>query len=184
MNYLGDYILGDQVTFKWSTFTKDGQSVTLTSGDIVVYKGDDPNDSTSSGVSVSTNFDSLTGVHQILIDTGDSGGFYESGLDYAVVLDDGVIDGNSVNATLANFSIENRTPSISNLIETLLKFDLSTISDESVRSPINALRKLVNRVAVDTGTLTIYKEDDSTAAFTQTVATDVSAEPIISLDTD
>lgn len=67
--------------------------------------------------------------------------------------------------------------------DTLLTRDFNSVSGEASRSALNSLRKLMNKVAVSGTTLTVYKEDDATSAFTQTVTTSSSAEPIISVDT-
>jgi len=45
-----------------------------------------------------------------------------------------------------------------------------------------ALRFLRNKWAVATGTLTVYKEDDSTESWTATVTTDAAANPITGND--
>lgn len=54
----------------------------------------------------------------------------------------------------------------------------------SFRSPLGALRKLVNKVAVVGSLLSIYEEDDVTVAGTQNVTTDSNANPIVSADTN
>lgn len=54
---------------------------------------------------------------------------------------------------------------------------------KSFRSLLGAVAKLVNKVAVATGTLTVYEADDTTSLGTQTVGTDAAAEPIVSVDT-
>lgn len=53
----------------------------------------------------------------------------------------------------------------------------------SFRSPLGAIRKLVNKVAIAAGTLTVYQEDDTTSAGTQAVTTDAGADAIVSVDT-
>lgn len=53
----------------------------------------------------------------------------------------------------------------------------------SFRSLMGAIAKLVNKWTISSGTLTIYHEDDTTSAGTQTVTTNSAAEPITSLDT-
>lgn len=63
---------------------------------------------------------------------------------------------------------------INALVETLLKYDLSTISGESRRSLLNALRPGLNRAVRSGGTLTVYKEDDQTQAFSSTVSYDAA----------
>lgn len=66
----------------------------------------------------------------------------------------------------------------------LLKLDFSGITGEANRSALNALRKLMNRWAISSNTLTVYKEDDSSSAYTQTVTAAPGADPISSLDTN
>jgi len=52
------------------------------------------------------------------------------------------------------------------------------------RSLAGAIAKLINRVRIDSGTLTVYKTDDATVFGSQAVTTDANAEPITALDTD
>lgn len=78
--------------------------------------------------------------------------------------------------TYSGFQTDNAT--------TLLKYDMSGITGEATRSPINALRKLMNKWDTSGTTLTVFKENDSTAAFTQTLVATSGAEPITSLDTN
>jgi len=68
------------------------------------------------------------------------------------------------------------------LADALLKRDMSAVSGESARSPLNALRLLRNKWDNASGTLTVKKEDDSTTAWTATLSTDAAAEPIIGSD--
>ena len=67
--------------------------------------------------------------------------------------------------------------------ESVLIRDLASVGTPASRSLLNAIRKLMNKVAIVGSTLTVYKEDDSTAAYTQTIATDSGQLPIQSLDT-
>ncbi len=52
------------------------------------------------------------------------------------------------------------------------------------RSLAGAIAKLVNKVVLSGGTLSVKQTDDTTDMFTQTAGTDAAAEPVISLDTD
>lgn len=54
----------------------------------------------------------------------------------------------------------------------------------SFRSLAGAVAKLVNKVQIDGSTLRIKKTDDSTDFGTQTMTTDASSDPIVTLDTD
>jgi hypothetical protein len=69
--------------------------------------------------------------------------------------------------------------------DAFLNRDMSTGTDSgspSVRTVRQALRFLRNKWSISTGTLTVTKEDDSTASWTATVTTDPAAEPIVSND--
>lgn len=71
------------------------------------------------------------------------------------------------------------------LADAILKRDFSTITGEAQRSVINALRKLINKFDLVTNTpnLTVFKEDDVTEAYQQTVTTSTTASPVTGLDT-
>ena len=104
--YLGDYADDETVHFTWSSYDGDGASVTrATDGTISVYKDGGVTQSTL-GVTDTEDFDSLTGIHSCDIYTTHT--FYATGADYSVVLSASTIDGNVVNAVLAEFSIQNR----------------------------------------------------------------------------
>jgi hypothetical protein len=66
--------------------------------------------------------------------------------------------------------------------DALLNRDMSAISDTTARSPLNALRFLRNKWSVSGATLTVTKEDDATSAWTATVTTDATADPITGND--
>lgn len=105
--YLGDYTEDATIDFMWDSNDGSGASVTRsTDGTISVYKGNSATQSTA-GVTDNEDFDSLTGVHHVRIDTS-ADAFYEPGYDYTVVLSGATIDSQTVNAVLALFSIENR----------------------------------------------------------------------------
>lgn len=105
--YLGDFIEDDAVHFLWSSNSATGASITrATNGTVQVYKDNSDAQSTA-GVTDTEDFDSLTGVHACTIDLS-SDAFYATGANYTVVLAGATIDGQTVNAVLAHFSIQNR----------------------------------------------------------------------------
>ena len=107
MMYLGDYVAGETVYFAWNSNGANGASITRAgNGTISVYK-DNNTTQTTTGVTDTEDFDSLTGVHHVAIATSDS--FYTTATDFFVVLSGATIDGQTVNAVLAHFSIENRS---------------------------------------------------------------------------
>jgi len=72
-------------------------------------------------------------------------------------------------------------PTATQNADALLKRDMSAVTGEASRSPLNALRfSGINKLIVSGGTLTAYKEDDSTPAATRTLGTDSGALPIVS----
>jgi len=73
---------------------------------------------------------------------------------------------------------------ISNIIEAMLKYNFLGITGEASRSMLNALRRLVNKVAISASVLTVYKENNTDAALTQDLTTSTSIGSIISADTD
>jgi hypothetical protein len=117
MQWLGDYKEDDTVYFLWSTNDADGASVTrATDGTVQVYKDNGVSQSVA-GVTDTEDFDSLTGIHACTIDLS-ADAFYATGADYAVVLAGATIDGQTVNAVLAHFSIENRYKGVADALAT------------------------------------------------------------------
>jgi len=67
----------------------------------------------------------------------------------------------------------------------LLNRDMSTGTDSgssTVRTPRQALRALRNKWAISGGTLTVYKEDDTTASHASTVTGTAGTDPITAVD--
>lgn len=105
--YLGDYAEDATLDFKWGTQQLGVGSVTrATNGTVSVYKANGTTQSTS-GVTDTEDFDSQTGLHHCRIDLS-ADAFYATGADYSVVVLGMVIDGQTLNVTIAHFSIENR----------------------------------------------------------------------------
>lgn len=68
------------------------------------------------------------------------------------------------------------------IADAILKRDWSGLTGEASRSMLNALRFLRNKWSISAGTLTVTKENDTTAAWTGAVTTDADAEPITGND--
>ncbi len=68
----------------------------------------------------------------------------------------------------------------------ILKADFSGVTGEAARSLINANRKLIDKwdTTTNSGKLTVFKEDDTTQAYTQNLTTQSGANPIVSLKTN
>jgi hypothetical protein len=91
----------------------------------------------------------------------------------------GITDNRTGTPTLG----QNAAINITEIADGVLTRDMSAVTGEATRSPLNALRKLMNRWKVVGGTLTVYKEDDTASAFTQTVTTG-AVDPITEVNTD
>lgn len=117
MQYLGDY--ADDSTVRIFFTTNDGSggavapSTAFEAADVVIYKNNSATQkATTNGITMTSPFDSVTGLHLVEIDcsndTGDAG-FWATGNDYSVVLSpDETVDSQTVVAAIAQFSIENR----------------------------------------------------------------------------
>lgn len=64
----------------------------------------------------------------------------------------------------------------------LLKRDMSAVTGEASRSPLNALRALRNKWSISGGTMTVTKEDDSTSAWTSALTATAGVNPITASD--
>lgn len=108
MRYLGDYVEDDTVYACFNTRQADGTPITLGGTPAVsVYKDGGVTESTA-GVTLTTDFDSRTGLHLVTIDTS-ADAFYATGADYSIVITTGTVDSVSVVGTeVACFSIQNR----------------------------------------------------------------------------
>jgi hypothetical protein len=107
--------------------------------------------------------------------------------DTAAILADTGTDGVVVASLAANSVTASAlaTDAVSEIADGILNRDLSTGTDSgspTVRTMRQALRFLRNKWAVTAGTLTVYKEDDSTASWTATVTGDATADPITGSD--
>jgi hypothetical protein len=106
--YLGDIRRGGTVRFAFNTASAAGASITrATDGTLKVYKNATAASVSTAGITTSENALG-TGVHTVIIDTSADAAFYVPGADYTVVLEGTVVDGQTINATVAEFSIDNR----------------------------------------------------------------------------
>lgn len=130
MMHLGDFAEDTAVRFMWNSNNGSGASITrATNGTISVYKDGGTTQSTA-GVTDTEDFDALVGVHLCVIDTSVDA-FYVAGSEYAVVLSGATIDGQTVNAVLAHFSIERNSAALALLKNATFGLSaLETLVDE------------------------------------------------------
>lgn len=109
MSYLGDVNPGDILDLKFTTVGLTGAPTTLAGTPAVsVYKDNSTTQSTS-GVTLTVDFDAVTGMHNVRIDTSADGTFYASGSNFAIVITTGTVGGTSVvGYVVGMFSIQKR----------------------------------------------------------------------------
>lgn len=111
--FYGDYDTTETVNIPFNTFSSDDPSASVTitnlvAGDIEIHKdGSTTQRASDSGVSVTIDFDGVTGNHIASIDLSDNSdaGFYANGSRYQVRMEGTTVDGATINAWIGSFSI-------------------------------------------------------------------------------
>lgn len=95
--YIGDYGAGDVIDFKFTTFRPStGASFTLAGTPVVsVYKDNSTTQSTT-GVTLTVDFDAVTGLNHVRITTASDATFYADGSQFECVITTGTVDSVSV----------------------------------------------------------------------------------------
>ena len=93
--YLGDFSAADVIDFKFTTFRPStGAPFTLAGSPVVsVYKDNDLTQTTT-GVALTVDFDSVTGLNHVRVTTTDA--FYANGSEFECVITTGTVDSVSV----------------------------------------------------------------------------------------
>lgn len=108
MKYLGDFQVKQPVRFRFNTVNISGIPTSLTSPNLATYKDNNAAESTI-GFTVTTDFDSRTGLNLIELQTSGDPTFFTAGSEYFVCLISGTVNSLSVVGTdVAHFSISNR----------------------------------------------------------------------------
>lgn len=90
--YLGDYAAGSMIDFKFPTLNLSGVPTTLLGTPAIsVYKANLTTQSVA-GVALTVDFDSLTGLNHVRLDTSADGTFYAAGSQYDVVITAGLVN--------------------------------------------------------------------------------------------
>lgn len=108
--YLGDFNPGDTVDLYFCTVTTTGAPTQLAGTPAIsVYKANSTTQSTS-GVTLTVDFDTVTGLNQVRITTNSDGTFYAAANDFSIVITTGTVGGTSVvGYVVGRFSLQNRT---------------------------------------------------------------------------
>lgn len=199
MSYYGDFPANHTaVCIPFDSFAASSGASSATSNfaasDVLIYKDFGATQrSSSAGVSVSTSFDSQTGLNGIVIDLSDNtdAGFYAAGHEYQVAVADVTIDGQTVRFWAGTFSIERAGGALAILKSATLKTGIAdvvltrdwtattaVIGTIPERCLLKAARWLRNKWAPNAGAIDVYEEDDTTVSHSLTPTTNPAAEPI------
>jgi len=113
VSFFGDYDTTETVIIPFNTFSSDDPSASVTvtnlaAADVEIHKdGSTTQRSSDNGVTVSIDFDSITGNHIVSIDLSDNSdaGFYAAGSRYQVRIEGVTVDGATLNCWIGAFSI-------------------------------------------------------------------------------
>lgn len=116
ISYLGNFAEDATVYTMFNTFSSDDPSASCTitnfaNTDVHIHKDDGlAQRNNAAGITVSVDFDGITGSHMVKIDTSDNtvAGFWVVGHEYFVRIEGTTIDGATINSVIGQFSIENR----------------------------------------------------------------------------
>lgn len=191
MSYVGDIKTNQVINKKFTTVNTSGVPTSFTGTPIIAAYKSNSTTQTLTGITLTTDFDGISGLHNVLVDLSQDGSFYASGTDIDIIILAGTISSSSLSGyNPLSFSIENRyslhTSTERNAIaDALLDRNMATGTDNgssTVRTPRQALRFLRNKWGLTNSTLSVKKEDDSTESWSASVDTNSSASPIIGVD--
>jgi hypothetical protein len=132
---LGDRAVGSTLSFDFPTHKADGTPITLSGSPVISVYKNSTTESTS-GVTLTVDYDSRTGMNHVVIDTSANGTFYATGNDFSVVITTGTVDSISqVGVPVAHFSI-----GLSNIasINSIAATSVATINaNQGTTQPIN-----------------------------------------------
>jgi hypothetical protein len=186
---LGNVPAGSTIYIPFATYGKtNGESITMTgfaTADIKVFKNGSATARGNFGYTLldsdGTDFAGITGIHGFSVDlsnTGDGSVTFTEGASYFAVVSSVTVDGQTINFVAATWTIYT-------IPDQILDRNLATGTDSgspSVRTVRQALRFLRNKWSVSGSTMTVTKEDDTTASWTATVTGTAGADPITAVD--
>ena len=165
MTFLGDFVKNDTLYAWFNTRQTTGAPITLAGSPVVSIYEQANTTQTTTGVTLTVDFDSVTGMHQVAIVTTDS--FYESGKQYAVVVTTGTVGGTSVvGSVVGTFSLDRIGPSMN---RTLTESYATDGSEGSAAQLLYMILSVVSQSDQSDTTITTRKLDGSTAAMTYTL---------------
>jgi hypothetical protein len=125
MSDLGDRAVGSTVVFNFTTSVNGVPTTLAGSPAISVYKNS-LTESTS-GVTLSVDYDSRTGMNNVAVDTSQSSSFYASDNDFSVVITTGTLNGVSmVGYVVGSFSLMTERTNLDKTTKAIARGTLTT----------------------------------------------------------
>ena len=107
---LGDFTAGKTIICRFNTHKADGTPITLAGTPAVLCYKNSTTESASTGITLTVDYDSRTGLHHVAIDTSANSSFFAEGNDFDIVITAGTVDSISVVGTVVGtFSLANRS---------------------------------------------------------------------------
>lgn len=174
--YLGDFAEDDTVYMMFNTFTSNDPSASSTitnfiNTDVHIHKDDGLTQrNNAAGITVSVDFDGITGSHMIKIDTNDNtvGGFWVTGSEYFVRIEGTTVDAGTINVVVGHFSIE-RAGGVIALLKLIQAAVITNAAGADVAADIIAVKAETATIVNDTDVI-----DDGTSGLVK-IAQDVAA---------
>lgn len=153
MKNLGDFAAGTVLYDKFTTYQPSTGAPFLLGGTpaLSVYKNADTTQTTT-GVTLTANFDSVTGLNHYAIDTSADGTFYSTGSFFQVVITTGTVDGvSAVGTVVAVFTLAKTTTlatgSVTGNVSGNVTGSIGSLATQA-KADVNA--EVVDALAVDT----------------------------------
>lgn len=174
--YFGDFPTSATVYIPINTFDSNDPCASVTATNLVntdvhIHKdGGTTQRNNAAGITMTIDYDSITGNHLLIIDTSDNtvADFYQAGHEYQVRVEGVTVDGGTINAWVGCFSIERSGGALA-----LIKNGTYGLS--ALNALLVDLRKRgFNKLAVvdATGAYTLYNDNSTDALYTGTVTDD------------
>lgn len=173
--YYGDFAEDDTVDIPFNTFTSDDPSASSTitnliNTDIHIHKdGGLTQRNNAAGITVSVDFDGITGNHLVKIDTSDDtvAEFWVTGSEYQVRMEGTTVDGATINAWIGAFSIE-RAGGVIALLKLIQAAVITNAAGTDIAADIIAVKAETASILDDTDLI-----DDGTSGLAK-IAGDVA----------
>jgi len=113
MIHYGDFAASKTVRANFNTADPTGAPITLAGAPAVAVYKDDSLVQSVAGVTLTVDFDGVTGLQHVAVDLSADLAFYSAGSDFSIVLTTGTVNGISIAGTvIGSFSMVNRLPAV------------------------------------------------------------------------